>query len=350
MAPFMDNYSAKKYSHIYVEEKAYFYKFTQDILSHFDDTEIIKIRHYKDIFSKSTQNALIEKKYPSLILAVNENRFLYEGSENCQAFGVEKYFYLLTAMNCPFDCEYCFLKGMYPSADIVIFVNIEDAFREIEENVKHENVLISLSYETDLAAIDSFTGLIKRWSNFAENHKNVSLEIRTKAAINFPIEEREEGDNERKSGIIKKDNLIYAFTLSPDEVIERFEHNTPDLSHRIKAVNAAIKNEKIVRLCFDPMLHTKGYMQIYTEFFEKIIKEIDFKAIKDVSVGTFRIPAEYLKSMKKRYGENRVTLYPYENNSGTLSYRKEIENELMGIAKKSLMKVVPEEKIFEAET
>lgn len=349
----MDNFTLKKYAHIYVEEKAYSYEMTRKILSHFHDSEIIKIRHYKDIFSINNQDAMLEKKYPSLILAVNENQFLYEGSENCQSFGLDRYYYCLTAMNCPFDCEYCFLKGMYPSADLVIFVNIEDAFHEIEEKVKDEKALINLSYETDLAAIDAFTGMINMWRDFALRHENISFEVRTKAAINFALHNKaeEQGMNaEDKTAVeqsfIGKDNLVYAFTLSPDEIIKRFEHNTPVLSNRIDAVNAAISSGKIVRLCFDPMLHTNGYIEIYSEFFEKIIQEIDFHGIKDVSLGTFRIPAKYLKEMRKRYGDSSVVLYPYENNNGTLTYRKETEEELMIIAETSLLKVMPEDKIF----
>lgn len=336
----MEIYSAKKYAHIYVEEKAYSYELTGKILSHFKDAEIIHIRHYKDIFSIENQNAALEKEYMSIILAVNENRFLYEGSENCQSFGLDNYYYCLTAMNCPFDCEYCFLKGMYPSGDLVIFVNIEDAFREIEEKIKDEKVLINLSYETDLAALDSFTGFINQWRNFASKHENISFEIRTKAAVSLTKEEIQ--DNQ------EKDNLVYAFTLSPDEIIKRFEHKTPMLSNRINAVNAAINSGKNVRLCFDPMLHTNGYIEIYSDFFEKIIREIVFNAVKDISLGTFRIPAEYLKAMRKRYGESKVVLYPYENNNGILSYRKETEEDFIMMAKRSLLKVMPEDKIFVA--
>lgn len=35
-------------------------------------------------------------------------------------------------MNCIFDCEYCYLKGMYPSGNLVVFVNLEDIFAELE--------------------------------------------------------------------------------------------------------------------------------------------------------------------------------------------------------------------------
>lgn len=35
-------------------------------------------------------------------------------------------------MNCIFDCEYCYLKGMYPSGNLVVFVNLEDILRSLK--------------------------------------------------------------------------------------------------------------------------------------------------------------------------------------------------------------------------
>ena len=35
--------------------------------------------------------------------------------------------------NCLFDCKYCFLQGMYSSANYVIFVNYEDYYDEIKK-------------------------------------------------------------------------------------------------------------------------------------------------------------------------------------------------------------------------
>mgnify|MGYP006970641936 FL=1 len=34
-------------------------------------------------------------------------------------------------MNCIYDCSYCYLKGMYPSGHMVLFVNIEDTWKNL---------------------------------------------------------------------------------------------------------------------------------------------------------------------------------------------------------------------------
>jgi len=38
-------------------------------------------------------------------------------------------------LNCVYDCEYCYLQGMYPSANIVVFVNFEDFTNAADEKL-----------------------------------------------------------------------------------------------------------------------------------------------------------------------------------------------------------------------
>ena len=52
-------------------------------------------------------------------------------------------FYFSHMYNCLYDCEYCFLQGMYSSADYVLFVNYEDFEDEIKEKI---NFLKTKSY------------------------------------------------------------------------------------------------------------------------------------------------------------------------------------------------------------
>lgn len=53
-------------------------------------------------------------------------------------------------MNCIFDCEYCYLKGMYPSGNLVVFVNLEDIFAELEALLAQKSIYLCVSYDADL--------------------------------------------------------------------------------------------------------------------------------------------------------------------------------------------------------
>ena len=112
------------YSHIYIEHEAFSYPIAQDLIkSHTDSSSIIEIEHYMDLFGRTHQNFMVQKYSPALILAVKHGNFLYPGAPFCQDFGNQYFYYTSFAMNCPFDCEYCYLQGMYASANLVLFVN-----------------------------------------------------------------------------------------------------------------------------------------------------------------------------------------------------------------------------------
>ncbi len=90
------------------------------------------------------------------------------GRKPCQDFGNEHFYYCSTMMNCMFDCSYCYLKGMYPSGHMVIFVNLEDYFEKLEEMLAKSEIYLCVSYDADLLAMDSLTGYASAWADFAK--------------------------------------------------------------------------------------------------------------------------------------------------------------------------------------
>lgn len=120
------DYYNKAFSHIYVEEAVAEHPRTCEILQKFPEAVQIPIHHYKDVFCRKRQDIAGQEEHPMLIVAAKEGRLIYEGAPVCQSFGNEYFYYTSCVMNCIYNCEYCYLKGMYPSGNLVIFVNIED--------------------------------------------------------------------------------------------------------------------------------------------------------------------------------------------------------------------------------
>ena len=326
-------YLAKHYSHIYVEEAAYKYPLTQQILEKFKSSTIITIKHYKDMFNRSRQDFLLQKKAPSLILAVNNSELLYPGARFCQSFGNANFYYTSNVMNCIYDCEYCYLQGMYPSGNMVVFVNVEDYFSEVSQKLKEHSMYICISYDTDLLAIEGMTGITKQWIDFAATNPDLTIEIRTKSAYMI--------DRLNNSNL---KNVIFAWTLSPD-FITQYEHLTPSLDARLKAVSVAIENGSTVRLCFDPMIYVPNYKDIYSDFYHKVFTQIHGDKIFDLSIGVFRISSDYLKSMRKKR-HCAITAYPYENIDGMCSYEQKKSDEMLDFARLELSKYISSDKIF----
>ena len=142
------------FHHVYVERKLRGQYDVTGIFDKLSGSRVVWINHYKDIFNRKGQSLAFQKKSPALILAKKEGKLVYNGSKECQSFGNEHFYYTSCIMNCLFDCEYCYLQGMYPSADVVLFMNLDDIFHEVDELLREHGVYLCISYDTDLVALE----------------------------------------------------------------------------------------------------------------------------------------------------------------------------------------------------
>lgn len=334
-----NNYYNPFFSHIYVEKAVKDHPRTKRILQKFPQANIIFIDHYKDVFCRKRQNFILQQKTQNLILGTKQGNLIYKGAPVCQNFGNENFYYASCIMNCIYDCEYCYLKGMYPSGNMVIFVNLEDIFDEVRNHLKKHAMYLCISYDTDMLAMEPVAGYTKEWISFAETQINLwerlKIEIRTKSA-----------DSRFWQTHSPVPGIIYAITLSPQAVIDAYEHKTPSLKQRLASAKEAIQRGFPVRLCFDPMLYCKGWELQYSEMLKRVFAEINMNKIEDVSVGTFRVSQDYLKKMRKNQPGSAVVQFPYQNDGGVYHYSKELTEQMEGFLTDNLKKELPENKIF----
>lgn len=325
-----------KFSHIYVEKAAFKNKNTLNILSKFPRARIIEIDNYKEIFSSNSQNFNLQKLSHKLILAVKNENNIYKGAKVCESFGNENFYYTSSIINCIFDCEYCYLQGVYPSANIVVFVNIEDVFQEVESLLKKLDTLyLCISYDTDLLALDDICDFVNKWYTLVENNPNLKIELRTKSVNIRKLLEKKANEN-----------FIVAFTLSPERITKDYEKNTSSLERRLEAIKKLQENNWKVRLCIDPIIYEKDFEKIYSEMIAKVFQNLDKNKIIDISIGFFRISKEYLKKMRKQNPDSKVLYYPYECVEGVYSYSKEKRERALKFVKELLLCHIEENKIF----
>ena len=331
------------FSHIYVEEELLGGEEVLAILKKFPKAKCIPIRHYKDLFNRRKQNRALQEKSRKLILARKEGQRIYPGAPVCQSFSESVFYYASLLMNCPFHCEYCYLQGMYPSANLVLFLNLEDYFSDCQRLIKEKGSLyLCISYDTDLLALEELYPFVERFARFLEKEPNLRIEVRTKA-----------GGESLFRRLLKmhlsedaKKRLIFAFTLSPEKIVSEAEHGTAGLKGRLKAVKMAMEEGFTLRLCFDPMLYHADWESLYTELLETVFREIPMGKLYDVSVGSFRISESYLKTMTKSCGASPYTSFPYENTDGYYHYPKELLLKMEGFLEQRLLEKLPKEKIF----
>lgn len=326
------------FSHIYIESQVRSHPRTQQILEKFPSAQIIEINHYKDVFCRSRQNPALQRRSRNLILAAKSTdggHLVYPGAPVCQSFGHKNFYYTSCIMNCVYDCAYCYLKGMYPSANIVIFVNLEDLFAGVQKLLEKDPLYLCVSYDTDLAALEQVAGYVREWENFAGKYADrLTVEIRTKCA------------DQKLFSAKKQNNAIYAFTLSPQAVIDAFEHHTPSLTARISCAAYAVRAGFRVRLCFDPLIYIRGWEEHYRSMLNEVFASIDPDRLTDVSVGTFRIAKDYLKQMRRQEPESAVAWFPYVLEQGVYHYPDELLARMEGCFCEWLTNWVLKEKIF----
>jgi spore photoproduct lyase len=317
----MQNQTFKKldsFSHVYVEKRALEYKTTKFILNKLQNSQIIECNHYKDIFNSYSNNFRLQKDYSTkIILAKKEDNFLYEGSSLIQNQDQKNFFYTPVILNCLYDCHYCFLQGMYPSSFIVVFVNIEDFFYHVEEKLEslnNEKIFLSISYDSDLLALENITNITNQWLDFAKNKKNLELEIRTKSANYKSI----------CNNNINK-NILLSYSLSPNIICKNYEINCAKLENRVKALNKSLQDGWKISIVIDPIIKIDDYKKVYLEFIEYLKDNIDLKKIEYFIIGCFRMSSNHLKNIKKTNLTSDIIYDNYEIKNQTVYYKDEKE-------------------------
>lgn len=324
--------SPRLFSHLYIEERVLAHPQTQRIREKFDASHVIVIGHYKEVFNRSAQDFATQSRSKKLILAHKEGKFLHEGSQYSDGFGFENFFYASTLMGCLYDCDYCYLQGLYPSANTVLFVNLENAFDEVAPYLSHPT-LIATSYDTDTLAVESLSNQTLQWLEFAERYETLHLEIRTKSANFKPL-----------STLTPNKRVTLAWTLSPQSIIERYEHATPSLEARLKAAKNAIDAGWNVRLCIDPVIYTDEFELLYGTLIERIFEVIDPAKLHQLTLGSFRMSQSHLRSIKK-LRRSDIAFYPYEVHDEMVTYPKATEQRILEFLLERATKYLSTERI-----
>ncbi|AGM23575.1 hypothetical protein HMPREF0409_00605 [Fusobacterium animalis 4_8] len=325
-----------RFSHIYVEKKILNNKNTLEILSKFKDVKIIEIDNYKEVFSSNNQDFHLQKLGQKLILASNKPNMIYKGAVVCESFENDNFYYTSSIINCVYDCEYCYLQGVYSSGNIVIFVDIEKVFKEVEELYnKLKTLYLCVSYDTDLLAIENICGFSEKWYYFIEDKKDLKIELRTKS-----------GNIDKFLNLKPLDNFIIAFTLSPENIALRNEKYTASFKNRVKAIKELQEKDWKVRICIDPLIYSDNFEKNYSQMIKYLFNEIDREKIIDVSIGVFRISKEYLKKMRNQNQNSEILYYPFEYIDGVYTYSDKTKSYMINFIKEQFLKYIDERKIY----
>lgn len=322
---------------VYIEEQAAAHPRAQAILKRFPRVPHISCERYGEVFNRRGQSFRLQKKRPSLILALKHDGHVLEAPAG-YGIGGERNFYFSHLLNCPFDCRYCFLQGMYRSAHYVLFVNYEDFFGAIEQETQSstEDSWFFSGYDCDSLAFEGISSFAADALPVFRQLDRAWLELRTKSLQVKPLLESEPFER-----------CVVAFSFTPEEVSRVVEHRVPSVARRIEAMAKLAAKGWRLGLRFDPLIYSNDFVERYRNLFASIFAQVPVSAIHSVSLGAFRLPKGFFKSLEKMYPDDRlIAAGPYEDQSGMVSYRRDLEQAMIGDCTELLLQHIPSEVFF----
>ena len=322
---------------IYIEKEIEDSPKTIQILRKFKNARKIFIDRYGEIFNKKNQNFRVQKIKPNLILAKKHKGFVLPTPEGF-GIGDQKNFYFSHMYNCLYDCSYCFLQGMYSSANYLIFVNFEDfkkAIKEIMERNFGQSISFFSGYDCDSVAMESVTNFIDDFIPIFKDHENALIELRTKSAQTRIFEKLE-----------PISNCVIAYSLMPEETALKLDKKAPSISLRIAAMKKLSVMGWKIGLRFDPLIYSENWRTKYQNLFKEIYSDIKEESIHSVSLGSLRFPKAYFNKIFGYHREEEVFSHMDIKSGNVVSYDKALENEMNTFCKNELLKYCNEKKVF----
>ena len=320
---------------IYIERDIADHPRTQQILARHPRATQVFCDRYGEILNRRAQNFRLQKKRPALILARKHRNHVLPAPAG-YGVGGSANFYFSHALNCLYDCRYCFLQGMYRSAHYVVFVNFEDFLNAMDARRRpgRETWFFS-GYDGDSLVFEPVTGFVSTMLPFFARRPDAWLELRTKSTQIRSLLARE-----------PVANCVTAFSFTPAVVSRALEHHVPAIDKRINAIVRLARAGWKVGLRFDPLIYVEDYRDHYAELFREVFALLPADAVHSVSLGPFRLPRDFYNRMVRLYPDEPLFAGALARRGNLVSYAPELETEMVDFCTTTPLQYVSKDRLF----
>ena len=322
---------------IYIEEEVSTHPRTAEILARFPKASKIYCQRYGEVFNPKAQNFRIQKQKPALLLAKKHGHSVLQAPDG-YGVGGNSNFYFSHMLNCLYDCRYCFLQGMYRSANYVLFVNYEDFADSMDHRIDNnpaKQTWFFSGYDCDSLALEPISNFLDFFLDYFATRPNAYLELRTKSTQIRKLLECE-----------PLDNVVTAFSFTPDPVSRTLEHKVPSVAKRVDAMRSLAEKGWKVGVRLDPMIFYTDYKTDYQVLIHDLFSDLDLSKLHSVSLGAFRLPRSYFKTIRKLYPDEPLFAQPLELYDGMIGYGQAKEEAMLDFCETELRRYVPKEKLY----
>ena len=324
------------FSTIYIEEEVFDSARVSGLLDRFEHVPQVICDRYGEVFNRKSQNFRLQKMAPALILAKKYgNKILSVPSG--YGYNDSKSYYFSHMLNCVYDCRYCFLQGMYSSANYVLFINFEDFEEAIVEKIEENNgggVYYS-GYDCDSLALEPVSNFCSHFLPVFRRYPGAELEIRTKSTQIRNLLDTE---------VVKNCVIAMSFTIS--EAARQWEHKVPSIEKRLEALHKLQLAGWKVAIRFEPLILGGEGLVPYEALFAQIFSKLDVRKIHSVSSGLFRMPVDFHKKIVKLYPDEELFARPTEITDGMIALKSVQESSQLVAIEKLLLSYVSSEQYY----
>lgn len=243
-------------------------------------------------------------------------------------------FYILHAQNCCFDCEYCFLQYYLDHAVPTIWCDQESILESVRQAAEaggcfHAGELC------DAFALEHVSGFAARAVELFASLPQAQLELRTKSDLVDSILAARHGGN-----------VVISWTLTPAEVVARYEGGTAALSARLAAARRCQEAGYTVGLRLDPVILYEGWQRGYAELFEQVYDRLDPARIQSCTMGVLRYHPLLERVIQARFPRSQLLRQEFAPGpDGKLRYLRPIRTAMYRTLIKELRARHPQLKI-----
>jgi spore photoproduct lyase len=166
---------------------------------------------------------------------------------------------------CPYGCVYCYLagtRGVWFSPTVKIFVNLDEMVARVDKiaNRAGSPTAFYLGKLQDGLVLDPLTGYSRRIISFFGQHRWARLVLLTKSS-----------DVDNLMGLPHQGNVILSWSLSSENVWQRFEPGTPSPAERLNAMRRCAKAGYRLRAVLMPVLPIGDWRADYESLLDELL-------------------------------------------------------------------------------
>ncbi len=283
---------------IYILKECLNFPLTQRILDNAGKIpwEIIENKHELGEEIRTSEDPLKEGK-KILLLARQKGKFVK--SCPCTPNYIRcNYSIINLALNCPLDCSYCILQGYLKDPFLIIHVNLEDLWKELDvylEKRKHIKVRIGTGELADSLALDLICECSKELITYFRKKKNAILEFKTKT-LNIS----------HLLSLEPSSNIVFSWSLNSEKVAAEEEKGAPSIRERLEVASRISEIGFPVGFHFDPLIHYPGWEEDYERVVRALFERIDPSRIAWISLGCLRFPPRLKEIIHRRFPSTKI--------------------------------------------